>query len=104
MANYYSYVTDFTVSVDEDQEIFTTVEVEFYLKLVDRGRPAKIYGPPEDCYPAEDPEWELNFIALVFSKSHKLSITEVDFVGLFGQKFFDKHYELAEEAANEQEL
>ncbi len=104
MVDYYEYTTDFTISVDEDQEIFTTVEVEFYLKLTDRGRPAKIYGPPEDCYPAEAPEWELDSIVLVFSKTHKLSIEEVDFIALFGQKFFDKHYELAEEEANEQEL
>ena len=32
--------------------------------LTYRGCPAKLYGPPENCYPAEDPEWEINSIIL----------------------------------------
>lgn len=32
--------------------------------LTYRGCPAKLYGPPENCYPAEDPEWEINSITL----------------------------------------
>ena len=32
--------------------------------LTYRGCPAKLYGPPEHCYPAEDPEWTINSITL----------------------------------------
>ena len=32
------------------------------------------------------------------------TLNEEDCIALFGQKFFDKHCSLAEEAANEQEL
>ncbi len=40
------------------------------------GCPARTYGPPEDCYPAEDPEWQV------------LSITlERDEAGWFGPTF-----------------
>jgi hypothetical protein len=28
------------------------------------GCPAKTYGPPENCYPAEAPEWEVESIAI----------------------------------------
>ncbi len=103
MAIYHDYITDFTVSVDEDPEIFTTVEIEFYLKLTYAGCPAKLSGPPEDCYPAEGPEWELDDIFLRFGKFHRIKMEEIVFIALFGQKFFDKHYELAEEEANEEQ-
>ncbi len=32
--------------------------------LTSPGCPAKLYGPPENCYPAEAPEWEINSITL----------------------------------------
>jgi hypothetical protein len=28
------------------------------------GCPAQLYGPPENCYPAEPPEWEIDSIVL----------------------------------------
>ena len=31
-------------------------EAELECKIIDPGRPAKISGPPENCYPAEDIE------------------------------------------------
>ena len=104
MTNYYGYTTDFTLSIDEDIEEFTTIELEICLKQTYAGCSAKLSGPPEECYPAEGPEWEYDSFTLLFGKMHKLKISEEDCVALFGQKFFDKHYELAEEAANEQEL
>ena len=32
--------------------------------LTNPGRRARTYGPPEDCYPAEDPEWHIHSITL----------------------------------------
>lgn len=104
MTNYYNYTIDFTLSVDDNVEEFTTVELEICLRLTSPGRPAKLYGPPEDCYPAEDPEWELGALTLLFSKKHKLKISDENCIALFGRKFFDKHLDLAIEEANEQEL
>lgn len=39
-----------------DQEF----EVEFSYRVTAKGRPARTYGPPEDCYPAEPMEWEID--------------------------------------------
>jgi len=30
--------------------------------LTHRGSPARTYGPPEDCDPGSDPEWDINTI------------------------------------------
>lgn len=35
------------------------VEVEVPYRVLSPARPAKLYGPPEDCYPAEGAEIEL---------------------------------------------
>ncbi len=32
--------------------------------LTYRGSPGRLYGPPENCYPPEDPEWTINSITL----------------------------------------
>jgi len=101
MTYFHEYTTDFTISVDENEEEFTTVEVEIYLEQTYAGCPAYISGPPEDCYPAEGPEWELDSIYLRFSKTHKLKVTEEDFIALFGREFFNKCCEKAEEEGNE---
>jgi len=41
-------------------------EVEF--RVTHWGCPAKTYGPPENCYPAEAPEWEVESIAIWWDK------------------------------------
>ncbi len=104
MTDYHEYTIDFTLHIDEDTEEFTTIELGIYLKLTYAGDPGRTYGPPEDCYPAESPEWECDSLHLIFSKKHKLKISEEDCIALFGQKFLDKHCDLAEEQANEQML
>ena len=98
------YNTDFAIRVGDNEEPIT-LEVEMYLKMTYAGDPGKTYGPPENCYPPEDPEWELDEIILRFGKKHKMKIRMDDFIALFGQEFFDKHYELAEdEAIAEEEI
>lgn len=37
------------------------------------GHPAKLYGPPEDCYPAEGPEVEVDEVTVIIDgKRHAL--------------------------------
>ena len=38
--------------------------VEIDYRVTSYGRPAQTYGPPENCYPAEGPEWEIESITL----------------------------------------
>ena len=44
------------VDVDWDEDCQVTVE------LIGSYRPAKLYGPPEDCYPAEYPELDVTLV------------------------------------------
>jgi hypothetical protein len=41
-------------------------EIEY--RVTHWGCPAKTYGPPENCYPAEAPEWEVESIAIWLDK------------------------------------
>lgn len=42
-------------------KVTVTVELTFEADVTYfPGAPARISGPPENCYPAEDDEWELN--------------------------------------------
>jgi hypothetical protein len=47
---------------------FTLMGFDFLAEIEYRvthwGCPAKTYGPPENCYPAEAPEWEVESIAI----------------------------------------
>ena len=74
MTAYHTYTIDFTISIDEDLEEFTTVELEICLKLIYAGCAANISGPPENCYPAEDPEWELESLKSVI-RSPSITLT-----------------------------
>ena len=38
--------------------------VEIDYRVTSYGCPAQTYGPPENCYPAEGPEWEIESITL----------------------------------------
>jgi hypothetical protein len=47
---------------------FTLMGFDFLAEIEYRvthwGCPAKTYGPPENCYPEESPEWEVESIAI----------------------------------------
>jgi hypothetical protein len=47
-----------THTLSTDYELPLTVEY----RVTYRGRPARLYGPPEDCYEAEPPEYEIDRI------------------------------------------
>jgi hypothetical protein len=38
--------------------------IEVTWRITYRGRPARLYGPPEDCYEAEPPEYEIDRILI----------------------------------------
>lgn len=38
--------------------------IEYDYRVTYEGCKARTYGPPEDCYPAEDPEYEIEGIRL----------------------------------------
>lgn len=42
----------------------TEFQLDFSVKITSRGYPAKLSGPPEDCYPAEDAEFEVTDLVL----------------------------------------
>ena len=42
----------------------TEFEMEFDARVTSRGCPAKLSGPPEDCYPAEAAEYEVSDVRL----------------------------------------
>jgi hypothetical protein len=44
-------------------------EIEY--RVTHWGCPAKTYGPPENCYPAEAPEWEVESIAIALDFPHQ---------------------------------
>lgn len=44
--------------MDFDFEYFATVTVS--VKVTYEGCEAKLYGPPEECHPAEGPEFEIS--------------------------------------------
>lgn len=39
-----------------------TIKTEYHITY--RGRPARLYGPPEDCYEAEPPEFEIDRVTV----------------------------------------
>ena len=51
-----------TVSDDIQWEVSITVN------CTAPAQPAQLYGPPEDCYPAEGPEFELTDLCVVAGK------------------------------------
>lgn len=52
------YLVDALTSLADGGGVFE-YDVFFSIPWFSPGRPAKITGPPEDCYPAESAEWDL---------------------------------------------
>lgn len=78
-----------------------SIELRIYLKMTYEGCAAKIGGPPENCWPAEDPEFDFDDVYLVLVGGREIKITEEEAVGLIGRDQFDGTVNNAVEAAVE---
>ncbi len=97
---YGSFVSNQCIEVaigDESAEI----EFEFSLNCVTRSTPGQLSGPPENCYPPEAAEFELNSIDVIDAKGKSISISENALAAIIGQDQFDKMLEDAEIDADE---
>lgn len=47
-------------------------EISIELDCTNPGCPAQLYGPPENCYPAEGPEFELDRVTVFVGKINVL--------------------------------
>ncbi len=59
------------ISGDEGKE----PEFQFTISCTSRGRSAYISGPPEDCYPAEAAEFELESLHVLGDEGNPIPIT-----------------------------
>lgn len=67
----------------EDPETGEEFEIEVKWSLFGKYVPAKLYGPPEDCYPAEYPEFEIEAVTLTeFGKVFALSEDDLTEAGV----------------------
>ncbi len=78
-------------------------EAEFQLTLncVTLGCPAQLYGPPENCYPADAAEFELDSIHLLDDEGNPVEISEQVLKAFVGEDVFQKMVEDAETEAME---
>lgn len=74
-----------------------STEVGFILTLncVTPGTPAQLYGPAENCYPAEGAEFELDSIHLIDEEGNHILITAAMFSAFVGQDIETKMFESA---------
>lgn len=80
---------------DEEMDEQITFEVVIEMRCTAPYVPARISGPPEDCYPAEGPEFELETIYIQFAK-RQVEIKPEELEQLVGKKRADKLIEAAE--------
>ena len=59
-------------------------EFKFTMNCVSRGCKAQLYGPPEDCYPADAAEFELDTVHAFDSKGNPLMISEAVLEAIIG--------------------
>ena len=53
---------EMTVPIIVKDNILCEFEAAVDIKVTSYGCPAQTYGPPEDCYPGEGPEWEVESV------------------------------------------
>ena len=84
----------------EDRE---SIEIEFQITLICTalGQPARLGGPPEDCYPAEAPEFEVSTIYVINDDGNPVEVSEEAFRAFVGAGIADKLMEDAAVEANE---
>jgi len=73
--------------------------IQIDMKQISPYIPAQLSGPPENCYPAEGPEWEVTGISL----NHENEVVKIEdkaFLSFFGQVYYDKYMNLAYEEAS----
>lgn len=81
----------------EDKE----VEVRLTFECVTRGCPAQLYGPPENCYPEEAAEFELDSVHLLDDEGNPVEISEEVLKAFVGGDAFKRMIEAAETEAME---
>ena len=65
-----TYDTELQIQfLDYDQELEVSWEVSIELECTYAGCSAKLSGPPEDCYPAEGPEFEFKEFTVFVGKT-----------------------------------
>lgn len=99
MANYGTHTYNTTLQswlkLDADrQEIGLEWEVSITVTCTSPYQPAQVYGPPEDCYPAEGPEFEFDSFEFfagnkMILRSEKWSVGEA----LFGENIWNHLYD-----------
>ena len=97
----HSYYTELYPCFEWDDEP-RTWEIEVVMEMISPGDPGKTYGLPEDCYPPEPAEWEVESIYLHATPRgvKRVELTMPQFYAMFGQECVNKILEAAEESAN----
>ena len=85
------------VSGDEGTEVGFSLSISCSA----RGCRAQISGPPEGCYPAESPEFELDSVHLIAVDGNHYLITEEIFSAFVGPEIEEKMFEAAKLEASE---
>lgn len=109
----YTVLREINADTDQWEELTCEIEVESYYP----GAPAKVYGPPEDCYPEEGPELDLSQVVHYTSdmKEGAGTMDLDDFIALLAKEYnitvdeaesdlMDEMYDFCEECREEAKL
>jgi hypothetical protein len=98
--SYGSYESTQSIEVEAEGEYHEAI-FDFTLTCTSPGCAAQLYGPPENCYPAEAAEFELDSVAVLDGESNPHIISVDILANIVGRELADKLVEKAIEDAQE---